>query len=266
MSMSLMAVAMASCETIPEKDRYIEIPKAEVKRKVLLEDFTGQVCKNCPLGHDVIKSLTNQYWSDVIPVAIHAGPLSWSETMTGAVGLAIPEGNELAKKAGVTSYPSGRIDRVGGVAQYENWSNLVKNEISKPSPILINLRGEMDLKNQTIKIVSGVASSDGGNYRLNVWITESGVVAPQILPSGEFNMEYIHSHVLRAVLTGVDGEEITISKQNIIDGKATYTEFTHNVSISDKWNYERISVVAFVEKDGEVLNADEIKLVRNIVY
>lgn len=43
-----LAASLTACDDIKESDRYIEVPAAKVERTVLLEDFTGQNCTNCP--------------------------------------------------------------------------------------------------------------------------------------------------------------------------------------------------------------------------
>lgn len=258
--LALAIVSMTSCEAIPENERYIELPRVEAKRAVLLEDFTGQVCKNCPFGHEVIASLQKQYGEGVIAVAIHAGPLSWGETMQGVTGLGNATGAELATRAGVTTYPSGRVDRTGGLLQYESWSSAVASRISTPTPLKIELEGGYDAKSGNIVISSLLASSEGGEYRLHVWITESGIIAPQILPDGQFNMEYTHSHVLRHSVTAIEGEKIPLAPQAMIEGKTTFSEIRHTISAKENWNTGNLHVVAFVEKDGEVFNASEKKI------
>ena len=55
----LFAIAAASigiigCNDIDSDERFIELPPIEGNRVVLLEDYTGQSCPNCPEGHRVI--------------------------------------------------------------------------------------------------------------------------------------------------------------------------------------------------------------------
>ena len=52
----LILPLLFSCsEVIPEDERYEELPAIEAKRRILLEDFTGQFCSNCPEAHKVIR-------------------------------------------------------------------------------------------------------------------------------------------------------------------------------------------------------------------
>lgn len=55
----LMASAMVlgGCDQVDENDRLIELPAVESQRVVLLEEFTGQRCINCPAAHEVVKGL-----------------------------------------------------------------------------------------------------------------------------------------------------------------------------------------------------------------
>lgn len=69
-------LTLASCDTVSENDRYIYVEEAEVQRCVLLEDFTGQQCPNCPNAAVETNKLQESYPNSVIAVAIHGGPLS----------------------------------------------------------------------------------------------------------------------------------------------------------------------------------------------
>ena len=57
----LTAVFMTACSNIDEDERLIYVKPAAVERSVLLEDFTGQRCVNCPLAADEIAKLHEQY-------------------------------------------------------------------------------------------------------------------------------------------------------------------------------------------------------------
>ena len=68
---------LVACDNVSldERLQYVEPP--EVGRAVLIEDFTGQYCVNCPRATEEIERLIEQYGdSVVIPVAIHSGPFS----------------------------------------------------------------------------------------------------------------------------------------------------------------------------------------------
>ena len=72
-------MGMASCTDIDENDRLMYVKPAEVKKHVLIEDFTGQRCVNCPKATNLIHSLQQQFGEDnVIAVGIYGGDFGYS--------------------------------------------------------------------------------------------------------------------------------------------------------------------------------------------
>ena len=122
-ALALASVSFTACDEVDEADRFKELEKIESKRTVLLEDFTGQLCTNCPDGHRLIASLQEQYGENIIAVGIHAGEFGIAEgSNPNLLGLMQPEGNEYAKKAGVQTYPAGVVDRCGSPMTYTGWA------------------------------------------------------------------------------------------------------------------------------------------------
>jgi hypothetical protein len=69
--------ATVACQEVDPNDRLIYVKPAEAGRAVLIEDFTGQNCKNCPNGTTIINDIIKTHGEDkVIAVGIHSGPLS----------------------------------------------------------------------------------------------------------------------------------------------------------------------------------------------
>ena len=73
------AMLLVSCGTeIGENERLEYVAPAAVGKNVLLVDFTGQRCVNCPKANEEIESLQRQYGGDtVISVGMHSGPLGF---------------------------------------------------------------------------------------------------------------------------------------------------------------------------------------------
>ena len=47
-----VAMFLSSCANVDEGDRYIKVESSDAKRAVLVEEFTGQKCINCPEAHE----------------------------------------------------------------------------------------------------------------------------------------------------------------------------------------------------------------------
>ena len=52
---------LVACDNIPEDERLVYVKPAPVARTVLIEDFTGQRCVNCPNATEAIEALIEQY-------------------------------------------------------------------------------------------------------------------------------------------------------------------------------------------------------------
>ena len=71
------ALLMTACDNVSLDERLTYIEPPEAGRAVLIEDFTGQYCVNCPRATEEIERLVEEYGdSVVIAVAIHSGPFS----------------------------------------------------------------------------------------------------------------------------------------------------------------------------------------------
>ena len=64
-------------DTVPtdpnaDLDSLYNLPVAAVPRRVLIEDYTGQTCPNCPTFTNQIHDLQDIYGNLLVPVAIHS--------------------------------------------------------------------------------------------------------------------------------------------------------------------------------------------------
>ena len=107
------AWALSACDNIESNERWEEKVPVEIKKNVLIEDFTGQNCVNCPAATDVIHQLQQgAAGAHIIAVGIHGGSMSYSIDKL-PFGLATAIGETYNKDWGVSSWPSGMVDRQG---------------------------------------------------------------------------------------------------------------------------------------------------------
>ena len=249
----LLASAAMACSHIDESDRLIYVKPADVKRRVLLEDFTGQRCVNCPKASDEIKALQEQYGEDhVIAVGIHSGPLGFY-TKGDYLGLSTEVGDEYYDHWALEYQPVGLIDR-GAPLEYTAWSARIREELEKTAPVEIDIELHQNDNQLTVQAeVMGIDGTTSG--KLQLWLTEDGITAFQMMPDGTRNMEYIHRHVFRAAINGTWGESVSVAEGE------TFTTKDYLFAIPEGWNADRLSVVAFVYNDQGVLQA---KILHNI--
>lgn len=254
-----MAMAAASCSNIDEGDRLIYVKPAEVGRAILIEDFTGQRCINCPTGTEIINGIVSTYGEDnVIAVGIHSGPLGFAGN-SKTVGLMTDTGNEYYTrwdKENKMGQPWVIFNRkTSPDSHYNNWAAMVSTIISEKSNLTVNIANAYDAASRTLTTTVGADGLSGSvKGKLQVWIVEDGVTALQKMPDGSTNKKYIHNHVFRAAVNGTWGEDVTVK-----EGETTTKQYSYK--LPEAWNADNIAVVAFVYNDSGVENVAKKHLV-----
>lgn len=254
-----MAMAAASCSNIDEGDRLIYVKPAEVGRAILIEDFTGQRCINCPTGTEIINGIVDTYGEDnVIAVGIHSGPLGFAGN-SKTVGLMTDTGNEYYTrwdKENKMGQPWVIFNRkTSPDSHYNNWAAMVSTIISEKANLSVKIANAYDAATRTLTTTVGADGVNGTvNGKLQVWIVEDGVKALQMMPDGKSNKEYIHNHVFRAAVNGTWGEDVTVKEGETATKQYQYV-------LPEAWNADNIAVVAFVYNDGGVENVAKKHLV-----
>lgn len=253
--LSLAAAAISACSNIDENNRYIDVKPAdvsptEVYRHVLIEDFTGQRCVNCPNATDEIEKIKSEYGdSNIVAVGIHSGPLGFAGNAK-VVGLLTDTGNEYYKWWNIDMQPKGIVNRVGDVSDYPMWMSLVYSEIHKTTPVTITLDNSYDEASGKATINASVFSSEDVAGKLQLWVVEDSIVTLQMMPDGSGNSNYVHNHVFRSAVNGTWGEDISIT------GGSTFTK-QYSLTLDESWKAANVSIVAFV-CDSECKNVQQV--------
>ena len=251
---AVAAAALTSCDNVAEDDRFIKLPPIEADRAVLIEDFTGQNCLNCPVAHEKIEEMEKQYGADkVIAVSIHGGELAISDRRP--FGLMTEEGNEICNYYAINVFPMGVIDGVTPPVLDSEWASAVYNDLQKPTEVQLEASAELieieevinDKKEvkQNISCTANITSSEEGEGKIQFWIVESGIVAQQKMPDGSINQNYVHNNVFRAQVFPMRGNPIAFSR----DGATA----NGTIEVRERWSLENVSVVAFVSDNNNIV-------------
>lgn len=236
------------CDNIGEDDRYIEVDQVKPERRVLLEEFTGQRCTNCPAAHAVIEKLEEQYGSDLIVVSIHAG----ANAIASPAGLMQPAGNEYADHWDIKAYPCGMVDRNSGVLNVGEWASAIRNDMSKSADVDIVLNASLADDGQSISVTTQLLSSAAVKGSLQLWVTEDSIVALQIDGSNRIP-DYVHNNVFRAAVNGLWGADVSLTPN-------VYSISTNTIAVDELWNTEHLNIVGFVYNDSGILQVDKCKV------
>lgn len=258
--LSTFLLLLMSCDYIEEADRLIAVDDTHTDtpidtlktaiKNVLLEDFTGQRCSNCPTGTEVIEQLQEIYGERLIAVGIHGGPLGFKGTAT-VLGLATDVGDEYYSHWQLEYQPVGLVDRHGAV-NYTEWAKAVRDEMALTSDVKMEVQAIFDGSKIDITVMEEAYNDYTG--MLQVWLLEDGITAIQTMPDGTNNRNYVHNHVLRIPVNGDWGKAITI-------GKGEQDLQNYQQAVDAAWNTANLSVVAFVYNDRGVMQATKGKVI-----
>ena len=244
--MAAVCCLLTGCDEVDKADRLVYVKPAEVSRAVLIEDFTGQRCLNCPNATEEIKHLQEQYGSDkVIAVGIHGGALA-VYTNSKVKGLRTTLGDDYNTYWNVEAWPTGLVDRRGKPTTPDQWAGMVRTELEKTSPVELSVATLYDGSTRTLTIDTHALSSQTMSGKLQLWLTEDAVVAPQQMPDNTMNYDYVHNHVLRACISDVWGDQNVITST---EAGSTFSK-TYTFHVSDNWRPNNCWVAAFVNDYG----------------
>lgn len=222
-------------------------------KNVVLEEYTGTNCVYCPDGHRVAQQLVASNPDRIFAINIHQGGFSGNNP-----DYKTQWGDSLAFQTGLTGYPSGTINRhvfidTTTALARNTWSTYSSTIMGQPSPVNVAAQSTIDWSTRTLTVVVEVyytGNATNATNKLNVALLQNNVFGPQtggsnFNPTMVIGANYRHMHMLRDLLTGQWGSEIT----NTTTG-SFYTQ-TYNYTIPENFrnvpfNLEDVEVIAFV--------------------
>lgn len=244
-----LLLAASSCGNIAPDERYIDVPPAEARRTVLLEDFTGQGCSNCPAAHRKIEELERQYGDRLVAVSIHAGTFGVPADNKRYTGLMQPEGQVFNDRYGISEYPQGVVDGRGPMNS-DQWATAVYDAVEQTTPLTISLSAALD--GTEIAIDCEVESTAALSGNLSLWVIESGIIARQEDEERGRIPDYPHNNVFRACANGIDGQGLSL---NPGEPRAVTCRVPLRATETETWKPENLAIVAFVKKGSSVMQA-----------
>lgn len=216
------ALSFIGCTAIDKDNRLIpyeyEVPDGE--HIVLVEDYTGQKCNNCPVFATGLSEFVAQVPEGrIITVAIHDKNLLSKRGST----FPTPSGTEYTKALGISYVPIGVVDRQtnesGATALYNlsargDFESAITAALGLPQQMGLNAVASFEADRSKVHFEVTATRNEhtkvaDENLMIQAWLIENGVVASQTMPNNTENEEYVHNHLLRAALNGDWGEAIS---------------------------------------------------------
>lgn len=261
-SACVVGVMFAACSNIDEDERFVTIDPVipdsipddtlVVVKRVLVEDFTGQDCLNCPNGAAVIEQMQERYGDRIVAVGLYGGNNGWIGNTK--LPLTTDDGNWYFEQCGGGSQPAARVDRGSVLRNYNTWAAAIMERLPVEAPMSLNASCDYDADSRKVGITVDAEGVENVSGKIQVWLIEDNIISVQKMPGGSYNTDYVHNHVFRATVNDRAGEDISVNEGE----KVTRT---FNYTLESDWVPENMSVVTFIFNDSGVLQAAKAPLI-----
>jgi hypothetical protein len=245
-----------------------------VYRKILIEDYTGHKCGNCPAAARELKRLDSIYPAVIVPLAVHAGFYAQTNSQY-PTDLRCQASTDYDNTFGnsAAGNPNGLVNRMAYntpnfIQQWGSWGTSVATFLQDTADWDIKITNTYNSSSNqvTTKVKCTSMKTNADTLNLVVLLAEDSIIGEQIdysLPSGQqFITNYVFNHVLRGAINTTWGEVIltgaSVNKNDSI--VKTYSNF----QLSSGWKYKHCKVIAFIYNANpnskhyyEVLQAEE---------
>jgi hypothetical protein len=249
-------------------------------KNVIIEEYTGINCGYCPDGHKRVREYEAANPGRVFGINIHAGSYAANTYTT-------QWGNALMNQAQVTGFPSGSINR----EYFTYYDNYYQQEITSMAlgrdmfvscgnqtlaqTSFVNVAAQASIDATTRVMTVNVeayytADAETASNKLNVVLLQDSIIGPQSGASGNPSQvtsdgQYIHMSMLRDMLTGQWGDDITAPEGSTVIPAGTLIQRTYTYNIPGSISNElvklgHLKLVVFVAKDTkEIYTGSECK-------
>ena len=226
-------------------------------KKVVLEEFTGTACPNCPGGHTTAAGILTANPGNVFVIAYHPNnssyttgdPMASAYPATFYTNPFISPTNRFMPCAIINRRVLGGIERIQGIS---TWSSSVDALKAEASPLNVGVSSNYNTTSQLLTVNIEVYFTADVTDDLTIYaeLTEDGIIATQ---SGGTS-PYTHNHVFRKAFVAQRGDVIV--SPTLQSGLRTYT-YTFDNSTTN-YDMTKAEVVAFVRNTSneEIISAN----------
>ena len=232
----------------------VDVPVVETGKTVLIKDFTGSRCVNCPAAAEYAHNLQHQLGEDrIFIMSVHAGSLA--QQVGQFPDFVTDEGT--AWYGNNASNPLFCVDYVGltesNTLYVEELDYPVSQSLEEVQSFEIAIHPTYDAATRQLSVVSEIKAIEDmeGEYNVTVCLVEDNIVGWQVIPGG-VNQEYVFRNVFRGTLNGADGENIAQGVVTMGDQFSVQSSKTLDAAYNDGECYVWV-YVSDKSKNGKVL-------------
>lgn len=253
-TLSVMMMLMMGCDKIDINNINKPYTYFGEGKTVLIKDFTGVRCVNCPAAAEVAHELQHQLGEDrVFILSVHAGFLATA--MGQFPDFKTPEGDEWYGNN--SANPLFSVDHValteGNTLNESQLDTPLSEALAEDQTFELFIVNNYDEATRELRVETDVtATSDYlGQLYLTVCLVEDSIVGRQVVPGG-VDTAYVFRNVFRGTLNGADGESFANGSVYVND------EFAKNytATLNEGYNADQCYILTYVadkSKGGKIL-------------
>lgn len=255
-----------------------ESPETAQEKNVLVEEFTGVSCPPCPNAARLLYSIDTSTHGRLVLVGYHifnypqGAPVEKDGEEISKYDFRTDDATDVGKFifGGVSAMPSASIDRtpIGGevlASGSGTWRNAIEDRLLKNSPVNIHVTSSFDDNSREATVLVRLAYTEAVSLKqnLNVLVIEDSIVDAQ-KDGLSIVKDYVHRHILRDVITPINGAPIPTKVDPKVAGRVYERRFT--IAISEEWKEKKCHVVVYVTNDEaddkSVVHVEEAHIVK----
>ncbi len=230
-------------------------------KNVIIEEYTGINCGYCPDGHRIVREYEEENPGRVFSINVHAGPYAAMYTTQW--------GNALMNQTGLQGFPAGTVNRhvfSGGVTALgrDMFVSCGNQILAQTSFVNVAAQASIDATTRVMTVnveAYYTADAETSSNKLNVVLLQDNIIGQQSGASANpaqvtSDGQYIHMSMLRDMLTGQWGDDITAPEGSTVIPAGTLIQRTYTYNIPGSISNElvklgRLRLIVFVAKNTQ---------------
>lgn len=284
--LSAASLLFSTCDTIPYGEAVESQPPPPpdttstvyARRNVLIEDFTGHTCGNCPGAAREAKRIEEKYPGRVVVTSVHVGFFAFPKNYVNGSfreDFRTPAGNALDDryKVSTAGLPKGLVSRKRftgssvSVLAKTDWESRVAQLLGEePIGIDIKLEPSFTSGSRVVSVKADVIFQKpwGSKLKMAMYLTEDSVVNwqkeydPNFSPP-EDQPDYVHRHVLRSDLSPAGGTDV-VNEGPLSAGQTITSSWNTVLRAGIREKYCSVLMLVYRADTDEVVQVVERKL------
>ena len=249
-----MMLLISSCDKIDINNTHKPFNPSGHGKTVLIKDFTGVRCVNCPAAAEIAHELQHELGEDhVFIMSVHAGFLAQP------VGLfpdfTTPEGTEWYGSN--SSNPLFSVDHValtdGNTLYVEQVDSPLSEALAEEQTFEILMATAYDQETRQLNMETDVVATADvvGDFYVTVCILEDSIVGRQVVPGG-VDTAYVFRNVFHGTVNGADGD-------TFFDGPVYVNDeyiYRYSIELDPAYNADQCYVLSYIydkSQSGKIL-------------